>query len=151
VFLTARTEVTDIVVGLESGGDDYLTKPFESKELIARIRVLLRRMRAGTSATRMFLGDIEIEPAAGVVRKAGDVVPLTKTEFELLCTLAARPNQVFTREMLLDQVWGYDYLGDSRLVDVHIRRLRAKIETDPSKPRVIQTVRGFGYKAVADP
>ncbi len=150
IFLTAKADVTDVVVGLESGGDDYVTKPFEAKELVARVRVLLRRIRAGTRLRRIVIGDLEIEPEAGGARKGGSPVPLTKTEFELLCTLASRPNHVFTREMLLNQVWGYDYLGDSRLVDVHIRRLRAKIESDPAHPAVIQTVRGLGYKAVAE-
>ena len=148
VFLTAKADVTDVVVGLESGGDDYVTKPFEAKELIARVRVLVRRMRAGSHPRRMVIGDLEIEPEAGEVRKAGKPISLTKTEFRLLCTLTSRPNQIFTREMLLEQVWGYDYLGDSRLVDVHVRRLRAKVESDPGNPSVIQTIRGLGYKAV---
>jgi DNA-binding response OmpR family regulator len=146
VFLTAKTDVTDIVVGLESGGDDYVTKPFETKELIARVRVLLRRTRAGVRPRRIVIGDLEIEPEAGEIKKGGEPVALTKTEFELLCTLASRPNQIFTREMLLEQVWGYDYLGDSRLVDVHVRRLRAKVERDPGNPTIIQTIRGLGYK-----
>jgi DNA-binding response OmpR family regulator len=151
VFLTAKTDTTDVVVGLESGGDDYVTKPFETKELIARVRVLLRRMRAGAHPRRIVIGDLEIEPEAGEVLRAGEPVALTKTEFELLTTLASKPNQIFTREMLLELVWGYDYLGDSRLVDVHVRRLRAKVESDPANPSVIQTVRGLGYKAVARP
>jgi two-component system response regulator MtrA len=146
IFLTARTSTIDVVVGLESGGDDYLTKPFSTPELVARIRALLRRMRSGGPGRRIVVGELEIEPEAGVVRKRGTPVPLTKTEFQLLVTLAARPNTVFTREVLLDLVWNYDYLGDSRLVDVHVRRLRAKIEDDPSAPRLITTVRGFGYK-----
>jgi DNA-binding response OmpR family regulator len=128
-----------------------VTKPFETKELIARVRVLLRRMRAGAHPRRIVIGDLEIEPEAGEVRRAGEPVALTKTEFELLTTLASKPNQIFTREMLLELVWGYDYLGDSRLVDVHVRRLRAKVESDPANPSVIQTVRGLGYKAVARP
>jgi DNA-binding response OmpR family regulator len=148
IFLTAKTDVTDVIVGLESGGDDYVTKPFESKELIARVRVLLRRMRSGARLRRIVIGDLQIEPEAGEVRRGEAPVHLTKTEFELLCTLASRPNQVFTREMLLEQVWGYDYLGDSRLVDVHVRRLRAKVESDPSDPSIILTIRGLGYKLV---
>lgn len=146
IFLTAKRDTTDVVVGLESGGDDYLTKPFDIKELIARIRALLRRTRTGPSRRRILVGDLEIEPGAGVVRVAGEEMTLTRTEFELLRCMASRPNQIFTREQLLEQVWNYDYLGDSRLVDVHIRRLRAKIERDPANPVLIQTVRGFGYK-----
>jgi DNA-binding response OmpR family regulator len=150
LMLTAKTDTVDIVVGLESGADDYVTKPFVTKELLARIRALLRRARDRTSLPRtIVLGDLQISPDAATVTKAGDPVHLTKTEFKLLCALASRPNQVFTREMLLQQVWEYDYFGDSRLVDVHVRRLRGKIEEDPSDPRVVQTVRGLGYK-IAD-
>ena len=146
VFLTAKTETTDVVVGLESGADDYLAKPFEMKELVARIRALLRRVRTEPAQKRIVAGPLEIEPEAGEAKVAGRRVRLTKTEFELLRCLASRPNRIFTREVLLEQVWGYDYLGDSRLVDVHIRRLRAKVEEDPANPALIQTVRGYGYK-----
>src|SRR5919106_7039377 len=146
VFLTAKTDTTDVVVGLESGGDDYLTKPFEMKELVARIRALLRRVRTEPAQSKIAIGPLEIEPEAGEVTVRGRPVRLTKTEFELLRCLASRPNRIFTREVLLEQVWGYDYLGDSRLVDVHVRRLRAKVEVDPADPKLIQTVRGFGYK-----
>jgi DNA-binding response OmpR family regulator len=151
IFVTARSDTVDVVVGLESGGDDYLTKPFAPRELIARVRALLRRMRVDARPTRMSFGALEIDPAGGVVRKAGAPVSLTKTEFRLLTCLADRPNQVFSRESLLENVWGYDYLGDSRIVDVHIRRLRAKIEEDPAMPTLVQTVRGLGYKLSSEP
>ncbi len=150
IFLTAKTDTVDIVVGLESGGDDYLTKPFIVKELVARIRALLRRIKSETSDRKIVVGELEIEPESGVVRVAHQRVSLTKTEFELLRCLASRPNRIFSREQLLELVWNYDYLGDSRLVDVHIRRLRGKVEPDPSRPRLIHTVRGFGYKVSTD-
>jgi DNA-binding response OmpR family regulator len=147
LMLTAKTDTVDIVVGLESGADDYVTKPFVTKELLARIRALLRRARDRSTLPRtIVLGSLEISPDEATVTKAGVPIHLTKTEFKLLCALASRPNQVFTREMLLQQVWEYDYFGDSRLVDVHVRRLRGKIETDPGEPRIVQTVRGLGYK-----
>ena len=148
LMLTAKTDTVDVVVGLESGADDYVTKPFVTKELVARIRALLRRTRDGGSRQqqKITVGDLEILPDAATVAKRGEPVHLTKTEFRLLLTMARRPNQVFTREVLLQKVWEYDYFGDSRLVDVHIRRLRGKIEDDPREPRVVQTVRGIGYK-----
>jgi len=147
LMLTAKTDTIDVVVGLESGADDYVTKPFVTKELVARIRALLRRSRAtDTVARRITVGDLEIAPEAASVTKKGEPVHLTKTEFKLLLALASRPNQVFTRELLLQQVWEYDYFGDSRLVDVHVRRLRWKIEDDPRNPQIVQTVRGLGYK-----
>jgi DNA-binding response OmpR family regulator len=147
LMLTAKTDTIDVVVGLESGADDYVTKPFVTKELVARIRALLRRARAAeTVPRRITVGELEILPEAASVTKGGEPVHLTKTEFKLLLALASRPNQVFTREVLLQQVWEYDYFGDSRLVDVHVRRLRWKIEDDPRNPRIVQTVRGLGYK-----
>lgn len=150
IFLTAKTDTVDVVVGLESGGDDYVPKPFVMRELIARIRALLRRVQSESAPKSISVGDVEIRPEAGVVLKGGETVRLTKTEFKLLCTLASRPNVIFKREVLLEQVWGYDYLGDSRLVDTHVRRLRAKIENDPSAPTLVQTVRGMGYKLVTE-
>jgi DNA-binding response OmpR family regulator len=151
LMLTAKTDTVDIVVGLESGADDYVTKPFVTKELVARIRSLLRRARASEQVPRkIVVEEVEISPDEATVTKRGEPVHLTKTEFKLLLALASRPNQVFTREVLLQQVWDYDYFGDSRLVDVHVRRLRAKIEDDPRDPRIVQTVRGLGYKVSSE-
>ena len=147
VMVTARADTHDVVAGLEAGADDYLTKPFAPKELSARIRALLRRARsADPSAPQMVFGDLEIIPEEGVVRLAGTDVHLTKTEFRLLVELATNPGRVLSREVLLERVWGYGYFGDGRLVDVHIRRLRTKIEPDPANPRYVVTIRGLGYK-----
>jgi len=147
VMVTARVETGDIVEGLEAGADDYLTKPFTPRELAARIRALLRRAQGPpTSAGPMVVGDIEIVADEGVVRKGGEEVHLTRTEFKLLCEMAAHPGKVLSREQLLESVWGYDYFGDGRLVDVHIRRLRTKVESDSAQPQYVVTVRGMGYK-----
>jgi len=146
VMLTARTDTTDIVVGLELGADDYVTKPFEMPELVARLRAVLRRVAAPPPEPTLQLHDLEIDPVGFIVRKRGEEVVLTATEFRLLLEMARRPGQVFTRELLLQRVWNYDYLGDSRLVDVAVQRLRAKIEDDPAHPRMIRTVRGVGYR-----
>lgn len=147
VMVTARNDTHDIVAGLEAGADDYLTKPFAPKELSARIRALLRRARPGsTPHARLVFGDLELVPDEGKVLQSGAEVHLTKTEFRLLCELADNPGKVFSREALLDKVWGYDYFGDGRLVDVHVRRLRTKIEADPANPRHVVTVRGLGYR-----
>jgi DNA-binding response OmpR family regulator len=147
VMVTARDDTHDIVAGLEAGADDYLTKPFAPKELSARIRALLRRSRAvDAGAPHLRFGDLEVIPDEGTVRVAGTEVHLTKTEFRLLVELASNPGRVFSREVLLERVWGYDYFGDGRLVDVHIRRLRTKVEADPANPRHVVTVRGLGYK-----
>ena len=147
LFLTALGDVDARVEGFEAGGDDYLTKPFAPKELSARIRALLRRARPGSSPhARLVFGDLELVPDEGKVLRGGDEVHLTKTEFRLLCELADNPGKVFSREALLDKVWGYDYFGDGRLVDVHVRRLRTKIEADPANPRHVVTVRGLGYR-----
>ena len=150
VMVTARADTHDVVAGLEAGADDYMTKPFAPKELSARIRALLRRSRTGdTRAAKHQFGDLEILPDEGRVLLDGEEVHLTKTEFRLLVELAGNPGKVFSREVLLDRVWGYGYFGDGRLVDVHIRRLRTKIEADPANPRHVLTVRGLGYKIVA--
>jgi two-component system response regulator MtrA len=146
IILTARTSTIDVVVGLESGADDYVTKPFEMPELLARVRAVVRRASAPAEVTTIALGDIVIDPAAFAARKAGVELALTATEFRLLLELARRPGQVFTREVLLQRVWDYDYLGDTHLVEVAVQRLRAKVEPDPSRPTLIKTVRGVGYR-----
>lgn len=150
VMVTARSDTHDVVAGLEAGADDYLTKPFAPKELSARIRALLRRARPAHPAhPKLVFGDLEIIPDEGKVLRDGTELGLTKTEFRLLCELAQNPGRVFSREQLLDDVWGYGYFGDSRLVDVHIRRLRTKVEKDPANPRHVVTVRGLGYRLQA--
>jgi two-component system response regulator MtrA len=155
VMLTARADTIDVVVGLESGADDYVRKPFELPELVARVRAALRRRVPDAVATTgtpapLRLGPLEIDLAGRTVARAGRQIDLTRTEFDLLAELTRSPGQVVDREALLDRVWGYDFLGDSRLVDVAIARLRAKIEPDPTEPRLVLTVRGVGYKASRD-
>jgi two-component system response regulator MtrA len=148
VMLTARADTIDVVVGLESGADDYVRKPFEMPELVARVRAALRRHARDPEADGVLhLGPLRIDTAGRTAERDGREVALTRTEFDLLVELARRPGQVFTRDLLLDRVWGYDYLGDSRLVDVAVGRLRAKVEADPAAPELILTVRGTGYKA----
>jgi DNA-binding response OmpR family regulator len=147
VMVTARADTHDVVAGLEAGADDYVTKPFQPKELSARIRALLRRARpAEPGRAHLRFGDLEVVPDEGVVRRDDKEIHLTKTEFRLLCELASAPGRVFSREQLLERVWGYDYFGDGRLVDVHVRRLRTKVEVDAANPRHVVTVRGLGYK-----
>jgi two-component system, OmpR family, response regulator MtrA len=147
IMLTARTDAFDVVAGLEAGADDYVRKPFELPELVARLRVALRHAGTTEAGGPLHLGPLEIDEASHTVRRDEREIALSHTEFRLLAELARRPGQVFTRELLLDRIWGYDYLGDSRLVDVAIQRLRAKVETEPAHPELILTVRGVGYKA----
>ena len=152
IIVTAQTDTHDLVAGLEAGADDYVTKPIVAKELAARIRALLRRVQlheAATPPASAHLGDVELRRDQGVVLKAGKELSLTKTEFHLLCEFADHAGAVLSRDQLLERVWGYEYLGDSRLVDAHVRRLRVKIEDHPDEPRLIVTVRGLGYRLVA--
>ena len=145
IMLTARGDDFDVVAGLEAGADDYVVKPAEPRVLDARIRAVLRRLaRAGSPAETW--GDLVLDRESLIVRRAGQLVPLTPTELRLLLVLSGSPRQVFSREQLLDLVWEHSYLGDSRLVDACVQRLRAKIESDTADPRYIQTVRGFGYR-----
>jgi two-component system response regulator MtrA len=146
IMLTAKSDTSDVVRGLESGADDYVVKPFNPKELVARIRTRLRPTQTTTTGT-LQVGDIEVDVAGHEVRRGDARINLTPLEFELLLALALKPQQVFTREMLLEQVWGYHYKADTRLVNVHVQRLRAKVEEDPDNPRIVMTVRGVGYRA----
>jgi len=149
LMLTARTDTVDVVTGLELGADDYVTKPFEVPELVARVRAVLRRSSADRGETAQPViraGDLEIDPTGFAARKDGHDLGLTATEFRLLLELARHPGRVLSRDQLLERVWNYDYLGDSRMVDVAVQRLRAKVEADPARPRVIATVRGVGYR-----
>jgi len=150
VMVTAQTDTNDMVAGLEAGADDYVTKPVVPKELAARIRAHLRRVQLQGDPTvdssSLTFGDVELRREQGIVLKAGRELSLTKTEFNLLCEFADHPNIVLSRDQLLERVWGYDYLGDSRLVDAHVRRLRVKIEDQADDPRLIVTVRGIGYR-----
>jgi len=146
VMLTARADLHDVIVGLELGADDYMTKQFELPELVARIKAVLRRSAADPGDHVIAVDGLEIDPAGFTVRRGEEEIALTATEFKLLLELARRPKQVFTRELLLELVWNYDYLGDSRLVDAAVQRLRGKIEADPKEPKLIRTVRGVGYR-----
>ena len=152
IMLTARSDTQDVVAGLEAGADDYVAKPFKNRELMARVRTRLRRVsdvaaNAEPPKDKLRIGDIDIDVLAHKARRAGQVVPLTPLEFDLVVTLAREPWKVFTREELLERVWGYQHSADNRLVNVHVQRLRAKVELDPEHPKVVITVRGVGYRA----
>ena len=144
VMLTAKSDTTDIVKGLEAGADDYMVKPFKDQELLARIKSQLRRSK-GNSKLNIY--DLVIDQVSHTVTRSGKQIALTRLEFELLATLAKEPGRVFTREALLKEVWGYSLPADTRLVNVHIQRLRAKVEMDVDNPKIVLTVRGIGYKA----
>ena len=148
IMLTARSDTADVVSGLEAGADDYIVKPFNPKELVARIRTRLRPTPEPVTQN-LRVGDLTIDVAAHEVRRGDTLIQLTPLEFELLVALASKPNQVFSREMLLEQVWGYHYKADTRLVNVHVQRLRSKVELDPDDPKIVMTVRGVGYRAGA--
>jgi two-component system response regulator MtrA len=148
VMLTARSDTMDVVAGLESGADDYIVKPFKPKELIARVRARMRRLDPEVPET-LSIGDLRIDVAGHSVTRDGQKVGLTPLEFDLLVCLARKPWQVFTREVLLEEVWGYRHAADTRLVNVHVQRLRSKVEHDPENPEIVLTVRGVGYKAGA--
>ena len=146
VMLTAKADTVDVVLGLESGADDYMVKPFKPKELVARIRTRLRRVEP-ESAEELQIAGLAIDVPGHRVTRDGENIALTPLEFDLLVALARKPRQVFTRELLLEQVWGYRHAADTRLVNVHVQRLRSKIERDPEHPEIVLTVRGVGYKA----
>ncbi|HQV57923.1 MAG TPA: response regulator transcription factor [Ilumatobacteraceae bacterium] len=153
IIVTAQTDTYDLVAGLEAGADDYVTKPIVPKELAARIRAALRRVHLHESSSvtpPSRFGDIELRREQGIVLKGGQEISLTKTEFRLLCEFADHSNIVLSRDQLLERVWGYEYLGDSRLVDAHVRRLRVKIEDHPDDPKLIVTVRGIGYRLLSN-
>ena len=145
IMLTAKTETTDVVLGLEAGADDYIVKPFEPSVLTARIKARLRPITSLEEAVT--IGPLTLDVVGHQVLKNGSQISLTPLEFNLLLTLAQKPKQVFTREMLLEKVWGYHYKADTRLVNVHVQRLRSKIEEDPDNPKIVTTVRGIGYRA----
>lgn len=148
VMLTAKSDTHDVVAGLEAGADDYVAKPFKAKELVARIKTRLRRqVRADAEAPVLQIGDLSINVSEHSVRRGDTSIGLTPLEFDLLLALARKPKQAFTREVLLEDVWGYRHASDTRLVNVHVQRLRSKIEHDPERPEIIVTVRGVGYRA----
>ena len=144
VMLTAKGDTQDVVLGLEAGADDYMVKPFKPQELVARIKTRLRR---NTRIGSLTIGDLTIDQMEHKVISNGEEIPLTRLEFDLLVALAKEPGRVFTREALLSEVWGYQHAADTRLVNVHVQRLRSKIELDADNPKYVLTVRGVGYKA----
>jgi two-component system response regulator MtrA len=146
IMLTAKSDIHDEVIGLDAGADDYIAKPIDQEKLLARINASLRRLTPESSEV-VRIGPLELDVVGHEVRRGSDKLSLTPLEFNLLLTLALKPKQVFTREMLLEQVWGYHYKADTRLVNVHVQRLRSKIEDDPDNPKIVTTVRGIGYKA----
>lgn len=146
VMLTARTDTADVVAGLEAGADDYVPKPFKPKELVARVRARLRGREEAVDE-RLVLGDLVIDVSGHTIHRGGEEILLTPLEFDLLVALGRAPWRVFSREELLEKVWGYRHAADTRLVNVHVQRLRSKIERDPEKPEVVITVRGVGYRA----
>jgi len=150
VMLTARSDTQDVVKGLEAGADDYVSKPFKVQELVARLRTRLRRLEAATPGAAIVVKDIIINPGTHEVTRGGQDVPLTPLEFDLLMALAKHPRQVMTRSKLMEDVWGYHHSGDTKLINVHIQRLRSKIEKDPERPEIVITVRGVGYRVEDD-
>ena len=144
IMLTAKGETDDVVRGLEAGADDYVVKPHNGAELLARIKARLRPL--GGDGGVLQIGSLSLDPMSFEVRRDGTPLSLTPLEFKLLHTLASKPQQVFSREMLLEQVWGYQYKADTRLVNVHVQRLRSKVEVDPENPKIVMTVRGHGYR-----
>lgn len=152
VMLTAKSDTQDVVEGLEAGADDYVPKPFKTQELLARVKTRLRRSTASNDdPMKLRIGDIEIDVEAHTVHRGSEPISLTPLEFDLLLALARKPRQAFTRELLLQEVWGYRHPGDTRLVNVHVQRLRSKVERDPERPEIIVTVRGVGYRAGSQP
>ena len=146
IMLTARTDTEDVVAGLEAGADDYVTKPFQTTELLARVRARLRHLSTAVTPEVLRAGDLDIDVAAHRVLRGAQTIAVTPLEFDLLTTLARSPWKAFTREELLDAVWGYQHGADTRLVNVHVQRLRSKVEPDPERPRIVVTVRGVGYR-----
>ena len=148
VMLTAKGDTEDVVLGLEAGADDYVVKPHNGAELVARVKARLRPL--GDDSGMIQVGQLSMDPRSFEVKRGDVVLSLTPLEFKLLHTLASKPSQVFSREMLLEQVWGYQYKADTRLVNVHVQRLRSKVEEDPENPKIVMTVRGHGYRAGSD-
>ncbi len=148
VMLTAKGDTEDVVLGLEAGADDYVVKPHNGAELVARVKARLRPL--GDDSGMIQVGQLSMDPRSFEVKRGDIVLSLTPLEFKLLHTLASKPSQVFSREMLLEQVWGYQYKADTRLVNVHVQRLRSKVEEDPENPKIVMTVRGHGYRAGSD-